>query len=76
MTGDKNYYRRRIQQELAAALATQSDSARRAHVELAQLYVAKLHLIELLSLDDAAPVRGARAAKASRRIRLSYSSQD
>ena len=47
--GDKQYYRRRLTQEFAAAQNASCDVARAVHLELAERYSAKLRLIEALS---------------------------
>jgi hypothetical protein len=46
-----DYYRRRIEQELAAAQTTRCAFARDVHRDLAERYVAKLRLIEALDAE-------------------------
>ncbi len=50
-TGDSEYYRRRLQQELAAAQTASCAHAREVHRTLATRYAEKLWLIDGLSTD-------------------------
>lgn len=49
--GDSGYYRRRIEQEYAAAENATCMDARGLHLDLAERYAAKLRLIGALSMD-------------------------
>lgn len=43
---DREYYRRRVEQETAAAESAPSGQVRDVHLDLAERYSAKLHLVE------------------------------
>ena len=67
--GDREYYRRRAEQESVAAEDATTASAREVHLDLAERYSAKLQLIDALSarstmeeprLEPAPVRRGAR----------------
>ena len=60
LSGERNYYRQRIDQELAAAERALSPQARLAHRELADRYSSRLELLEFISsVRDALSCDGA-----------------
>jgi hypothetical protein len=55
LSAERNYYRRRAEQEASAAERASSPQARQAHRELADRYASKLELIESISAGTPYP---------------------
>lgn len=49
LSGDRKYYSRRVREEASAAEAASCPKARQAHLQLAELYSARLNLVEAIS---------------------------
>lgn len=49
LDGDRKYFSRRVREETSAAEAASCPEARQAHLELAELYSARLNLVEAIS---------------------------
>jgi hypothetical protein len=55
LSAERNYYRRRAEQESAAAERASTPQAQHAHRELAERYASKLELIESISAGTPYP---------------------
>jgi len=53
LSKDRDYYRRRVEQEMAAARSSACAFARSVHLDLAERYTTKLRLIEAVGLGSA-----------------------
>lgn len=49
LLGDQKYYSRRVREEVSAAEAASCPKARQIHLQLAELYSARLKLVEAIS---------------------------
>ena len=55
LSAERNYYRRRAEQEASAAERASTPQAQHAHRELAERYAAKLQLLESISAGTPYP---------------------
>ena len=65
---DRDYYRRRVAQENAAAESTSCAHARLVHADLAERYSAKLRLAEALATESSISEPRLEATPARRRV--------
>jgi hypothetical protein len=65
LSGERNYYRQRIEQESAAAEHASSAQARQAHRQLAERYANKLELLESISAGTPYPAAAGSRGRAA-----------